>query len=689
MDFIRKNPFLFLLLSLAAGIGFGSLPVPAMVTCFFFAFSFFLFVAYWLIRRFFPFFNASFVFLTAVFLFLSAVGMFRISEADRQARGTFTGKQALFEALVLDDVVEKPKTYMCQLQLRHSWLSDSVSSMEEGRAIVYIAKDSLSASLQSGDIILFSAFFPPYSPDPNLECFDYPAYLLRQGIASTVYIPVHKWKRVGHEERFSLKRYAVQCRDHLLEVYRKYGIEGENFAVLSALTLGDRSELEPHTKRAFSVSGAMHILAVSGLHVGIVYAVFYYLFFFLGKARGMALLKSLVIVLLLWVYAFITGLSPSVLRATLMFSLVAMANCFSRKSSIYNTVSISAFFLLLVQPHLLFNVGFQLSYSAVLSIVLLQAPIYKWIYFKYRILRWLWGLMSVSIAAQVGTFVWCMFYFHQFSTYFLLTNLIVVPAASVIIYTAVLLFLVSPFTLLGKGVGILLNMELDVLNAVVHGIESLPFAQAQVFISFPQMLALFAALALLLVYLFSKRHHFSWLAASFLCLAFVFSLSLLRKYQSSQTDRLLVYSAGKVPVIQLSSGLHSQVFTTDTILANRYVAAYSLKHRFSSLSYECINDSSFYGFLFDNERCVLLNNEVLYRKQHEQALVIDHLFIGNIGRTRPDDIFQFFRPKNIVLLPALSNWKRSELKKLSQQYSIPCFDMKEQGIYATEVSHVN
>ena len=175
MDFIRKNPFLFLLLSLAAGIGFGSLPVPAMVTCFFFAFSFFLFVVYWLIRRFFPYFNASFVFLIAVFLFLSAVGMFRISEADRQARGTFTGKQALFEALVLDDVVEKPKTYMCQLQLRHSWLSDSVSSMEEGRAIVYIAKDSLSASLQSGDIILFSAFFPPYTPDAIL--ISYQTYL--------------------------------------------------------------------------------------------------------------------------------------------------------------------------------------------------------------------------------------------------------------------------------------------------------------------------------------------------------------------------------------------------------------------------------------------------------------------------------------------------------------------------------
>lgn len=687
MDFIRKNPFVYLLLSLAVGIGCGSWPVLAEVTHLFFALALLLLLSYAIAKRFFSLYNTGFLFLSGVFFFLLAIGMFRMKKTDTESSATFTDKKALFEAIVMDDVVEKPKTYMCWLQMCYSWSSDSVHSVEKGRAIVYIAKDSLSASVKSGDVLLLHSFFPSYHPDPNPECFDYPAYLLRQGIASTAYLPSDKWKRVGHEERFSLKQYAARCRNRLLEVYRKYGIEGENFAVLSALTLGDRSELEPNTKQAFSVSGAMHILAVSGLHVGIVYAVFYYLFFFLGKARSTAVIKSLVIILLLWVYAFITGLSPSVLRATLMFSLVALANCFSRKSSIYNTIAISAFFLLLVRPNLLFNVGFQLSYSAVLSIVLLQKPIYKAVYFKYRLLRWLWALVSVSIAAQIGTFIWCMFYFHQFSTYFLLTNLIVVPAASVIIYTAVLLFMVAPFNLLGKGVGALLNVELDILNAAVHGIESLPYAQAQVFITLPQMLTLFLALILLLVYLFSKRRHFSLLIASFLCLAFVFSLSFLRKYQSSQTDRLLVYSAGKLPVIQLSSGLHSRVLTTDTVLANRYVENYSLKHRFVSLTYECINDSSFYGFLFNNGRCVLLNSEILYRKQCGKPMPVSHLFVGNIGRTRPDDIFQFFRPENIVLLPALSDWRRSELKKLSQQDSIPCFDMEEKGIYAMEIPH--
>jgi competence protein ComEC len=272
----------------------------------------------------------------------------------------------------------------------------------------------------------------------------------------------------------------------LLDIFRRFGIAGDEFAVLAALTVGYTDALQPDLRASYSATGAMHILSVSGLHVGIVYVVIAFLLGFLDKSVRKKILKAVLIVSFLWIYAFITGLSPSVVRSTLMFTFVAVGAALERKTHIYNTVFMSAFFMLLVNPDFLFDVGFQLSYAAVLSIVFFQRPFSNLLPVNNKLLRWLRDLLTVSVAAQLGTMPFTLYYFHQFPNYFLLTNLVAIPLSTIVIYLAMLLLLVSFVPYLSVGVAFLLKGSLWLLNYLIVWIENLPHALTMISFDFNQ-----------------------------------------------------------------------------------------------------------------------------------------------------------------------------------------------------------
>jgi competence protein ComEC len=185
-------------------------------------------------------------------------------------------------------------------------------------------------------------------------------------------------------------------------------------------------------------------------------------------------LRALILLTGLWMYALVTGLSPSVLRAATMFSFIIAGQALNRQAYIYNSIAASAFLLLLVQPAILFEVGFQLSYMAVIFIVFLHPYLYRLLSFRYKILNSAWSLTCVSLAAQAGTVPLSLFYFHQFPSYFILSNFVVIPAATVIIYGAALLFIASPIPVLLEIFGLLLNKFLQMVNFMIFFIEKMP-----------------------------------------------------------------------------------------------------------------------------------------------------------------------------------------------------------------------
>ena len=283
-----------------------------------------------------------------------------------------------FTAVILETPQEKPNSWKSVIRINAAINNDTINSTNE-LVIAYFAKEEKAPDLKAGDIILFSSSPQSITNNNNPHEFDYKKYLEQKRIYRQVYLPADDWTKTN-KSAVSIICRAEQIRENLLRIYRSQPIDDTEYEILSALTLGYKRELDPETKRVFSASGASHVLAVSGLHVGIVFWVIMLVFGFLQKQKTGRIFFMILSVSILWFYAFITGLSPSVMRASAMFSIVVIGENLLRKSNIYNSLAASAFILLLINPNNLYDIGFQLSYSAVFGIVFLQPKLEKLIF---------------------------------------------------------------------------------------------------------------------------------------------------------------------------------------------------------------------------------------------------------------------------------------------------------------------
>lgn len=338
------------------------------------------------------------------------------------------------------------------------------------KAMAYIAQDSASEQLQEGDIL----FFPTHLAQKEKERSDYEAYLLRSGYSGSFYIPQGKWRKAGSTHRTSLRRRAREVRRWAEGRYESCGLQGENLAIASALTLGDKSLLGKELKNSYSATGASHVLAVSGLHVGIIYLVIVTLLQLPFRGNRLKPLRVILALTALWSYAFVAGLSASVVRASVMFSLVSLGDMIGRKSLTFNTVFASAFLMLLYEPRYLSDVGFQLSYAAVIAILMFHEEVYKSLKTKNFLADKAWSLTSVSIAAQLGTMPIMLYHFHQFSNCFWLSGLIVIPAATLLIYGCALLLMATPFPLISNTIGELMSHLIGGMNTSIRWLEGIP-----------------------------------------------------------------------------------------------------------------------------------------------------------------------------------------------------------------------
>ncbi len=466
-----------------------------------------------------------------------------------------------FIAVVLETPQEKANSYKSVIRLESVYYSDSIIPTNE-LVIAYFAKNDSTMELQAGDIILFSSAPQLVNNNNNPYEFDYKKYLEQKRIYRQVYLPADKWIRTFQTIK-SPGILAEQIRGELLQIYRNQPIDKTEFEILSALTLGYKRELDPETKQIFSASGASHVLAVSGLHVGIVFWVISLLFGFLRRMKNGRVLFVLVSISILWFYAFITGLSPSVMRASAMFSIFVFGENINRKSNIYNSLAASAFFLLLINPNNLFDVGFQLSYAAVFGIVFLQPKLEKIILVKNRFLKFFWSLITVSIAAQIATFPLTSYYFGQFPTYFWITNTFVIPAVMVLIPLGILLLFVSKIHIVANALAILLNIIIKITYFLLSSINQLPFSIFEITINQIQLIFLVASVITTFIFLKNKKVYF--IKATLLLILFLMLAILATDvYRLNQTE-LIVYNTNGNPGIHLIHGRKNYIITDEKI----------------------------------------------------------------------------------------------------------------------------
>ncbi len=679
--FLKKIPFFRIVISLIAGILFQS----------YFGFHHHLFVLCLLagigftvcnfcIKDEKKLYQQRWIFGAGLSLLFFSLGFFLTGKADRNTQFPYLDENHVYVCKVQESPVEKKNSVSCRLQLLLN--VDKEATMHE-QVLVYLAKDSAALSLNINDSLLISTRFVQPATAKNPEEFDYGKYLKRKGIAATAYVAATNWQKLNEKPRYSLAYFSGQCQQKLLSIYNKMGVAGDEYAVLAALTLGYKEDLTQEIKNSFSASGTMHILAVSGLHVGVIYMVLNFLLSFLDKKRKTKVLKTILIVLFLWQYAFIAGLSSSVVRASFMFSLVSLASILQRKPQTYNTIFVSAFFMLLYNPYYLFDVGFQLSYIAVLSIIYFQPKFEGLIEINNRFLSSCWSLFCVSLAAQLGTMPLCLYYFHQFPNYFWLANMLMVPLSSVIIYMAVSLFFLYWVPFLGTLLALLLVWTVKVGNFIVTTIyHYFPYpVMSGIWLEEYQFLLLYAVIiAFSLAFVYKK---YKLLMTALSGLAIFFGINFCFHYRSIVSkDKWLVLAMNNAYGILHITQNKSYLMSNNVEDSKRAMDYYLMKNRIGE---PVLLENNQDGFCtFSGKNMLILSENIFKNKEAENVIELDYLVLTNKLNVSMEKILEFVAPKQIIVDLSYSQKMTAKIKADCEQLGINCFLIAEKGAYIAE-----
>lgn len=453
------------------------------------------------------------------------------------------------------------KVYAFRTEAKVSRLDSSVKL--HTKALLYFQKDTLNPSIPAfGDVYIFTGSLKTLQAPQNPYEFDYKNYLNLRSVYLNGYVGLEN-RVLQTSDSTSFMARVTAYRAKLLAHIDAWNLPPKQTQISKALLLGYRNDVDADLLKAYSAVGAMHVLAVSGLHIGIVYLVLEKLLFFLRRKRE-KILKSLLLIFALWVYACLTGLSPSVVRASTMFTFVALGLAFKRNTSIYNTLLVSALFLLFIKPTYLFEVGFQLSYLAVFGIVWLQPKFQKLINPPTWILRQIWAITTVSIAAQIATFPLGLYYFHQFPGLFLVSNLIVIPLITVLMYVGLLLLFISVVFQPIAWLVSVYSWFLGLMNAGVAGVERWDiFLFEQIHISRLELVLFYLLIGFTFHYLFTKNYR--WLVLSFSIAISLQLFQIWENYTLANTNELTVYRIKNQDAIAFRQG-HQMYFLADTAL---------------------------------------------------------------------------------------------------------------------------
>ena len=585
----------------------------------------------------------------ACYLFMAGYSLARVHEAEvqRDYYRNFQTGASYYVARVYDYPTERPNSFRTVLELEYQFGDSAVSRPVSGKVMAYFPKSDSVFALHYGDLIAIPAPIPEVTPPLNPQEFDYRAYLGRKGITGQVYLKDNVWIDLQTNDANPIYAFSYRFRDILLASLQRSGLNDNEFGVAAAILLGYDDNLADEVRKNYVAAGSMHILCVSGMHVGIIYLLASFLLGFLNRKKWQKTLKQLLLLALIWFYALIAGLSPSILRASLMITFIIVGEMIRRKGFIINSIAASAFILLCINPNNLFEIGFLLSYAAVMGIMVLQKPIYNLLYVKNKLLDKAWQITTVAASAQIATIPFTLFYFNQFTTYFWLSNLFMTPISFIVVISGMVLLLVSWIPYVNTLVGYLVWGAVYVMNWVVARIESIPYSIVKgLYVSdFEFAVLLVALLLLMLTFMLRKRRVFIAMLAALL----VVMVSItFRLYSSDRQQGMVAFSLRNHTAVDFVRGREHVLLADSALMADASTVDYSLKglwskrhlpHRPQVLGLE---EDYVNGFLckksnlisFDGKLLALWNEDGHVDDSLSYRLPVDYVLV--IGRQKPD-----------------------------------------------------
>lgn len=392
--------------------------------------------------------------------------------------------------------------------------STGASRACEGKIQLYLQRNEASGTIRHGDVILAHVSAERPSGAENPHQFDYRKFLRRRGICYTDYLSSSRFRVVGHEAGGVMDR-VTKVREQLIEVIENSKLTSSQQGIAKALCLGYDEDLMEETEEQFRRAGITHLLCVSGLHVGLIALMVGWCLGFLGNRRRSRIIRGVLQMAAIWLFVTLSGMAPSAVRAGLMFSFIVVGQMAFTRPSTLNAIGSSALVMLMIKPVVLFEVGFQLSYTAVLGIVLLTRPLEQLLPLPSpngRLARggvWLlsklWSLMCVSLVAQLSTAPLILFYFHQFPLYFLVANMVVIPFAGLLLGSVVVMLLFAWWPALFGAIGWVVSIELAATEWVTSMVASWPHSMIESIYFDGVMLALGYVIVILLGILLLRK----------------------------------------------------------------------------------------------------------------------------------------------------------------------------------------
>ena len=553
-------------------------------------------------------------------------------------------------------------------------ISNGKQQATNGTLLVYI-KDTSARTLYYGDQILIPANYTPIDPSYNPAEFNYKRYMANQNIYYQTFLYTKQFKVIGQNAGNAVIAYSLRLRQRLVEKFKRNMPDTAAIAVASTLILGYKADLSNDILQAYSKTGTIHVLSVSGAHVAIIYIFLNLLLGFLNRLPKGKLIKAVLIIALIWYYSLLSGFSPAVCRAAVMISMVIIGKTYSRYINTLNILAISAFALLLFDPLFITDVGFQLSYLAVAGLIIFQPIVYKWWSFKNKWADKLWALCSVSIAAQVITFPLSAFYFHQFPVYFLVSNLFIIIPSAIIMYTGILYLLLPQIPFVSKCLGYILDKSIVLMNKVLALIEHAPFASiGKIWLTTTEYLLAYVIIITLFYFLFDPKKwklQLTLLATLLLCISISVKRTMVFNHDqiallNLKKHRALIFKTGNSALVltDMKADDKNYQYAVQPYLDSNKVAASCL----IDINHDI--DTAFFVkklnlIQFDQQRVAIFDKH-LQNKLLPKKLKIDYLYLTGNPKTDLAIINKSFDYKCLVIDASNTDRLVGNLEKQAQ-----------------------
>lgn len=573
----------------------------------------------------------------------------------------------------------------------------------KGKVLIYLRNDTDSLRVKYGDQLCIKGKITPLEEAKNPNVFNYKSYLYFKNIHYQAFIPAEQWSVVKTAQATVFSQAALGLRSRFLEVLKKHIPAEDEAAIASALILGYKDNLSDDLKAAYAESGAIHVLAVSGLHVGIVsYLLLFFLNLFPSNKKVWKWIKLGLILLTIWSFALLTGMPTSVQRAAFMFTVLHTGRVIDREVNIYNSLAIAAFIILLIHPFAIFEVGFQFSFLAVTGIVFFFPKFRKVWCPKNKLADYFWQLTLVGFSAQLAVLPLSLYYFHQFPTYFLLTGLFIIPLAAVILYAGLGLLFLSFISetlaaIFGEGIYYIIHLQ----NWLIEKIQFLPFNLLEGFwLNSFEVLLLYCFIIGIGLRLIVRN--FQYVRMAFGSLLLVSCIQVQKGYQTNYQQKITIYSINKHSAMDFIDGDKLYAFASNNFPEKAY--SFIIKNnRFAEGIKQVIDikelerrevgkkeNANFYKkgnyIQFYNKRLVLVNQALPKKRFNSKKLDCDYIIIQNNPKISIAEVLKYYRTREIIVDGSNSNWNIEKWKAECVNLDSSVFkDIRNDGAYIIHV----